>query len=80
MMGVDVLGWVVFLVLGAGWGVLDSLTAGRDVTLVTPEGRLLDRGRSCSATRQHKRTTQISGLERRRLNQLMWRDKQAPAD
>lgn len=47
-LGVDVLGWVVVLVLGAGWGVLGCLTACPDITWVALEGRLLDRGRICN--------------------------------
>lgn len=47
VVGVDVLGWLVVLVLGVGWGVFGCLTAGPDFTWVALEGRLLDLGRFC---------------------------------
>lgn len=50
VLGVDVLGCVVVLILGAGCGVLGCLTAGPDITCVALEGRLLDRGRIWNAT------------------------------
>lgn len=54
VLGVDVLGWVVVFVLGAGWGVLGCLTAGPDITWVALDGRLLDRGRICNTAHRQK--------------------------
>lgn len=62
VLGVDVLGWVVVLVLGAGWGVLGCLTAAPDITWVALEGRLLDRGRICNTAHRQKQINTFSGI------------------
>lgn len=60
VLGVDVLGWALLLVLGAGCGVLGCLTA---VICVALEEKLLDRGRICRATpTTNKKITQLNTI------------------
>lgn len=68
VLGVDVLGWVVLLVLGAGCGVLGCLTAGPD--WVALEGRLLDRGRICNTYTPTRTDNTISGSDTAGVSKL----------